>query len=267
MAFVSLLLVVGLILLVYYLLKNNSSANAFNPMGMAARKYKNQRIEDYWRQWNQKKAFFQEAKDGCVYLLEWWQQYANDAPNTGHPSVPTLLHRGRVQAVQGLKVMDELEGEFFKLLEQEDKEKDVTHSAEMYLEAVLFTQDHIYREQDRATNAQVFLGKLHPELPESVAGIFDDIAGKLNNVNGWAGYKQEFAKYCQRLTELLDSPALNSRVEEHRQRLQRFPDPNQVPEQNLQSDNAVDRLDNRLDTWETVGTIALLAHFMNQDSK
>lgn len=224
----------------------------------------NKRQSETYRQlWSQRSDFFKESVDGAAYMLEWWQQYAESAPDTGQPSVPTLLRRARRQAEQGLKVMEEMEADFHRLLE--DFSQANRELADQYLEALLVTQDRAYR--NNKAEVSDYLGGLNYldcRAPESVLSILDAVGQRLNMVEGWARYKQQYSTYCQRLISLLDSPAVNSRMEEYRQRLERFPDPNQVQQQDVQSDPAADRLNKRLDKWEKVGAIALVAHFVNQ---
>lgn len=222
--------------------------------------------EEYEAKWDSRREYFKTAWDKAGYFLEWWQQYSKNAPDTGTPSLPALLRRTRRQAEQGIQMMDEMQGEFDQLTNwKEIRHEENRIKANHYLEAVLITQDALYRERDE--DASDYSDILPPDIPEPLLNILDQVVNRLLNVQGWNGYKQELYQQGRRLVELLDSPAYNAVVEQQIRLAQRFPNPHEVQQQ-YAPESAADRIEKRMDRWETTASwIALAYMFTNQNNK
>jgi hypothetical protein len=134
--------------------------------------------------------------------------------------------------------------------------------ADRYMNAVLITQDMQHRNNNE--DISDYSDLLPEDIPESVLDILDQAAGRLNKVQGWGGYKEKFFEGGNRVINLLDSPSYNVRAQEYLEQMRRFPDPNQMQPQYVES--PTDRIEKRMDRWETVAGLAALAYMFNQQN-
>lgn len=142
--------------------------------------------------------------------------------------------------------MNEMRGGFSKLLDEEQFEK-----VETSMVMVQISQEKGISGDPHRISAPL----------EPVIDPLNIVLARVNDLQGWARYREEFAEFGASLIQTLNSPVVNAAIEAEKRRLERFPDPHHVVREEAHQGSM------KREDWMMLGLTFLLLNQMNQNNR
>lgn len=214
----------------------------------AAGRYKESAQRNYEKyklraEFDRYKAFFADALAGSLHFSEWWDHYAQGHQPRNPISVPSLLDEAANRSRAGYETMENWEAEFADLLATGQ-----FSGARYALMRVREGQEQGVLERQSTFDAS-----------KSVLIPLNEAQRRVDALDGWSRFKEEFASFRLRVMKKLHSPVFNAaikaeklearnqqraeaqrvreeqevereRAREEKERLRRFPDPHKTLE-------------------------------------
>lgn len=189
------------------------------------------------------KGFFADTLEGSLHFSEWWDQYAQGHQPRNPISVPSLLDEAANRSRAGYEMIENWEAEFADLL------------ATGQFSGARYALSRVREGQEQG----ILEGQGTFDASKSVLIPLNEAQRRVDALEGWSRYKEEFSRFRLRVMKRLHSPIINAaikaekldarnqqraeaqrmraeqeaereRAREDRERLKRFPDPHKTSE-------------------------------------